>query len=148
VDHAGARHLQPDLNHQVLKNLPVLPLEDRRPIGANYDAIACAEDRDLFREAMAAAGLRMPRSEIVTSLDEARAAMTGAHGQKGSLGLPCVVRPAYTLGGRGGGIAYTEEQFERIVAHGIEASPIGQVQQTGRFTRRIGDLFAEYSNEA
>jgi carbamoyl-phosphate synthase large subunit len=96
-------------------------------IGANYEAIACAEDRDLFREAMAAAGLRMPRSEIVTSLDEARAAMTGAHGQKGSLGLPCVVRPAYTLGGRGGGIAYTEEEFERIVAHGLEVSPIGQV---------------------
>jgi carbamoyl-phosphate synthase large subunit len=96
-------------------------------IGANYDAIACAEDRDLFREAMAEAGLRMPNSEIVTSLDEARAAMTGANGQKGSLGLPCVVRPAYTLGGRGGGIAYTEEEFERIVAHGLEASPIGQV---------------------
>jgi len=96
-------------------------------IGANYDAIACAEDRDLFREAMAEAGLRMPNSEIVTSLDEARAAMTGAHGQKGSLGLPCVVRPAYTLGGRGGGIARTEGEFERIVAHGIEASPIGQV---------------------
>jgi carbamoyl-phosphate synthase large subunit len=96
-------------------------------IGANYDAIACAEDRDLFREAMAEAGLRMPNSEIVTSLEEARAAMTGANGQKGSLGLPCIVRPAFTLGGRGGGIARTEEEFERIVAKGIEASPIGQV---------------------
>ncbi len=96
-------------------------------IGANYEAIACAEDRDLFREAMARAGLRMPRSEIVTSVAEARAALTGAHGQKGSLGLPCIVRPAYTLGGRGGGIAYTEEEFERIVAHGLEVSPIGQV---------------------
>jgi carbamoyl-phosphate synthase large subunit len=96
-------------------------------IGANYDAIACAEDRDLFREAMAEAGLRMPNSEIVTSIEEARAAMTGANGQKGSLGLPCIVRPAFTLGGRGGGIARTEEEFERIVAQGIEASPIGQV---------------------
>src|SRR6202453_4320754 len=96
-------------------------------IGANYDAIACAEDRDLFREAMAEAGLRMPNSEIVTSLDEARAAMTGAHGQKGSLGLPCVVRPAYTLGGRGGGIARTLEEFRTIVSRGLEASPIGQV---------------------
>jgi carbamoyl-phosphate synthase large subunit len=96
-------------------------------IGANYDAIACAEDRELFGEAMAAAGLRMPQSEIATSLEEARAALTGAHGQKGSLGLPCIVRPAYTLGGRGGGIARTEEEFERIVAHGLEASPIGQV---------------------
>ena len=96
-------------------------------IGANYDAIACAEDRDLFREAMAKADLRMPRSEIVTSLAEARAALTGAHGQKGSLGLPVVVRPAFTLGGRGGGIARDEAEFERIVAHGLEVSPIGQV---------------------
>jgi carbamoyl-phosphate synthase large subunit len=96
-------------------------------IGANYDAIACAEDRDLFREAMAKAGLRMPHSEIVTSIEEARAAMIGANGGKGSLGLPCVVRPAFTLGGRGGGIARTEEEFERIVAHGLEVSPIGQV---------------------
>jgi carbamoyl-phosphate synthase large subunit len=96
-------------------------------IGANYDAIACAEDRDLFRAAMAEAGLRMPNSEIVTSIEEARAAMTGANGGKGSLGLPCIVRPAFTLGGRGGGIARTEEEFERIVAQGLEASPIGQV---------------------
>jgi carbamoyl-phosphate synthase large subunit len=96
-------------------------------IGANYEAIACAEDRDLFREAMAKAGLSMPNSEIVTSLEEARAALTGANGQKGSLGLPCIVRPAFTLGGRGGGIARTEGEFERIVAQGLEASPIGQV---------------------
>ncbi|HTA31941.1 MAG TPA: carbamoyl-phosphate synthase large subunit [Solirubrobacteraceae bacterium] len=96
-------------------------------IGANYEAIACAEDRELFRDAMAQAGLRMPQSEIATSLEEARAALTGANGQKGSLGLPCIVRPAYTLGGRGGGIARTVEEFERIVAHGLEASPIGQV---------------------
>jgi carbamoyl-phosphate synthase large subunit len=96
-------------------------------IGANYEAIACAEDRELFREAMAKAGLRMPHSEIVTSLDQARAALTGAHGRKGSLGLPCVVRPAFTLGGRGGGIARSAEEFERIVAHGLEVSPIGQV---------------------
>jgi carbamoyl-phosphate synthase large subunit len=89
-------------------------------IGANYEAIACAEDRDLFREAMARAGLRMPRSVIATSMQEAAGAV-------GELGLPCVVRPAFTLGGRGGGIARTQEEFERIVAHGIEASPIGQV---------------------
>jgi carbamoyl-phosphate synthase large subunit len=89
-------------------------------IGANYEAIACAEDRDLFREAMAKAGLRMPKSEIATALAQARAALP-------ELGLPCIVRPAYTLGGRGGGIAYTEHEFERIVAQGLEASPIGQV---------------------
>jgi carbamoyl-phosphate synthase large subunit len=89
-------------------------------IGANYEAIACAEDRDLFREAMAKAGLRMPKSVIATSLEQAGGALA-------ELGLPCIVRPAYTLGGRGGGIAYTAEEFERIVAQGLEASPIGQV---------------------
>ncbi len=89
-------------------------------IGANYDAIACAEDRDLFREAMAKAGLRMPRSVIATSMEEAAGAVA-------ELGLPCIVRPAFTLGGRGGGIAYTQAEFEQIVAQGIEASPIGQI---------------------
>jgi len=89
-------------------------------IGANNAAIACAEDRDLFRKTMEEAGLRMPRSAIATTLEQARAALP-------ELGLPCIVRPAFTLGGRGGGIARTEEDFERIAAQGIEASPIGQV---------------------
>jgi carbamoyl-phosphate synthase large subunit len=89
-------------------------------IGADYDAIACAEDRELFRETMEGAGLRMPRSAIATSLEQARAALP-------DLGLPCIVRPAFTLGGRGGGIARTEQDFERIVSLGLEASPIGQV---------------------
>ena len=89
-------------------------------IGANYDAIACAEDRELFGQAMQRAGLRMPRSAIATTLADAIAALP-------ELGLPCIVRPAYTLGGRGGGIARSEEDFQRIVAHGLEVSPIGQV---------------------
>ncbi len=89
-------------------------------IGANYEAIACAEDRELFGEAMARAGLRMPRSAIATSLQQALDATD-------EIGLPCVVRPAFTLGGRGGGIARTPEDFRRIVSSGIEASPIGQV---------------------
>jgi carbamoyl-phosphate synthase large subunit len=89
-------------------------------IGANYDAIACAEDRELFAAAMAAAGLRMPKSAIATDLAQAGAALA-------QVGLPCIVRPAFTLGGRGGGIARTEQEFFRIVAQGIEASPIGQV---------------------
>jgi carbamoyl-phosphate synthase large subunit len=89
-------------------------------IGANYEAIARAEDRELFALAMADAGLRMPRSAIATSVQEAVAALAEVR-------LPCVVRPAFTLGGRGGGIARTQAEFERIVAHGLEASPIGQV---------------------
>jgi carbamoyl-phosphate synthase large subunit len=89
-------------------------------IGANYDAIARAEDRDLFRQAMEAAGLKMPRSAIATSLEEAEAAI-------GDIGLPCIVRPAFTLGGRGGGIARTEGEYREIVARGLAASPIGQV---------------------
>jgi carbamoyl-phosphate synthase large subunit len=89
-------------------------------IGADYDAIACAEDRELFREAMIRAGLSMPNSAIATSLPQALAALE-------TLGLPCIVRPAYTLGGRGGGIARTPAEFRGIVARGIEASPIGQV---------------------
>jgi carbamoyl-phosphate synthase large subunit len=89
-------------------------------IGANYDAIATAEDRDLFGQAMERAGLKMPKSAIATSLDDARAALAG-------IGLPAIVRPAFTLGGRGGGIARTEEEYERIVHRGLEASPIGQV---------------------
>jgi carbamoyl-phosphate synthase large subunit len=89
-------------------------------IGADYGAIACAEDRELFGEAMARAGLRMPKSAIATSVEQALAAAE-------EIGLPCVVRPAFTLGGRGGGIARTPEEFRRVVAAGIEASPIGQV---------------------
>src|SRR6185312_4892206 len=89
-------------------------------IGANNEAIACAEDRELFRQTMEEAGLRMPRSAIATSLEEARAALP-------ELGLPCIVRPAFTLGGRGGGIARSEQEFERIAQQGIEASPISQV---------------------
>jgi carbamoyl-phosphate synthase large subunit len=89
-------------------------------IGANYEAITCAEDRELFGAAMAETGLSMPASAIATSIDDARAALP-------KVGLPCIVRPAYTLGGRGGGIARTDQEFETIVKRGLEASPIGQV---------------------
>jgi carbamoyl-phosphate synthase large subunit len=115
-------------------------------IGANYDAITCAEDRELFSAAMDRAGLRMPKSAIASAwIADEGAVASGASGSGGTgcvnvdaglrqaraaladLGLPCIVRPAFTLGGRGGGIARSEEEFERIVARGLEASPIGQV---------------------
>ena len=89
-------------------------------IGADYDAIARAEDRDLFRQTMDAAGLKMPRSAIATSVEQALGAL-------GEVGLPCIVRPAFTLGGRGGGVARTEEEYRTVVARGLAASPIGQV---------------------
>src|SRR3954466_3777556 len=89
-------------------------------IGADYDAIARAEDRDLFRQTMETAGLKMPRSAIATSVDEAMAHID-------DIGLPCIVRPAFTLGGRGGGVARTADEYRRVVARGLAASPIGQV---------------------
>jgi carbamoyl-phosphate synthase large subunit len=102
-------------------------------IGANYDAICRAEDRDAFRITMEQAGLKMPRSAIASgwveqtqSVDIARG-MAQAEDALIDIGLPIIVRPAYTLGGRGGGIARSPEEFRQIVRGGLDASPIGQV---------------------
>jgi carbamoyl-phosphate synthase large subunit len=89
-------------------------------IGANYDAINTAEDRELFQQAMAKAGLAMPANAIATTIEEAEEA-------RERIGLPAIVRPAFTLGGRGGGIARTEEEYRTIVSRGLAASPITQV---------------------
>jgi carbamoyl-phosphate synthase large subunit len=102
-------------------------------IGANYEAIACAEDRELFGAAMERAGLQMPANVVVSSWDEqeqrydVKRGVGRAQGVMHEVGLPCIVRPAYTLGGRGGGVARTPEEFRTAVARGLEASPIGQV---------------------
>ena len=119
--------LLPTLGGQTALNLAkalhedgTLAEHDVELIGANYDAIARAEDRDLFRQTMDRAGLRMPRSAIAHTLDEAQDAMI-------DIGLPVIVRPAFTLGGRGGGIARTPEEFRQIVRGGLDASPIDQV---------------------
>ncbi len=102
-------------------------------IGANYEAISCAEDRRLFGAAMAEAGLRMPASAIASGWDaelrraDVKRGLAEALDALPEIGLPCIVRPAYTLGGRGGGIARTTEEFRKIVSRGLEASPIGQV---------------------
>ncbi|HEX4010007.1 MAG TPA: carbamoyl-phosphate synthase large subunit [Solirubrobacteraceae bacterium] len=89
-------------------------------IGADYDAIDRAEDRERFRDTMTAAGLRVPRSTIAHTTEDARAALA-------ELGLPFIVRPAFTLGGTGGGVVRTEADIERVVGGGLTASPIGQV---------------------
>jgi carbamoyl-phosphate synthase large subunit len=89
-------------------------------IGANYEAIRRAEDRLLFRQTMEAAGLRVPRSNVVTNMAEAERAL-------GKVGLPAILRPGFTMGGEGGGVAYTESEFRERAAEGLAASPIGQV---------------------
>ncbi len=85
-------------------------------IGASLPAIFRAEDRRLFRETMRAAGLRVPESRIVRSTDDL-----------GDIALPAIVRPAFTLGGSGGGLARDRAELEERVRHGLAASPIGQV---------------------
>jgi carbamoyl-phosphate synthase large subunit len=89
-------------------------------IGADYDAIQRAEDRDLFKETMEKAGLRSARSVAVGSLAEALDALP-------DIGLPAIVRPGFTMGGQGGGIARTEAEYHERVAEGLAASPIDQV---------------------
>ena len=89
-------------------------------LGATYDVIQKAEDRESFKVAMEKCGLDVPSSQVVSNMEEAGAA-------REELGLPIVIRPSYTLGGKGGGIAYDEEQFNEMVAGGLRASPIGTV---------------------
>jgi carbamoyl-phosphate synthase large subunit len=89
-------------------------------IGADYDAIRRAEDRELFRETIERAGLRVPRSAIVSGIAEAERALP-------EVGLPAIIRPGFTMGGQGGGVARTEAEFRQRVAEGLAASPIGQV---------------------
>src|SRR3954470_14723223 len=89
-------------------------------IGANAQAIEKAEDRQKFRDAMDSIGLESPRSAIVHSMEEAAAALE-------SVGLPAVIRPSFTLGGTGGGIAYNRDEYEHFVRTGLEASPTTEV---------------------
>ena len=91
-------------------------------IGANREAIMRAEDRELFRQTMSEAGIRIPWSITVESTDEALASL-----DEGQASLPAIVRPGFTMGGQGGGIARTREELIDVVGRGIAASPIGQV---------------------
>ena len=119
--------LLPTLGGQVGLNLAV-ELQDAgvldefnvRVLGTQLDGIRKAEDRELFRQAMREIGEPTPPSAIANSMEEARAAIA-------EIGLPVAIRPAYTLGGTGGGFVRTMEEFERVVQTGLDASPISQI---------------------
>ncbi len=89
-------------------------------IGANCDAIDKAEDRELFDRAMKSIGLETPAHGLAHNMEEAHAALE-------QIGFPCIIRPSFTLGGSGGGIAYNKEEFEEICSRGLELSPTNEL---------------------
>ncbi|QDG76543.1 carbamoyl-phosphate synthase large subunit [Labrenzia sp. PHM005] len=121
-----------------LEQMGVLEKFGVQMIGARADVIDKAEDREKFRAAMDAIGLENPRAAIASSpaIRDEDGRITGYDRNAGYLeamraideiGLPAIIRPAFTLGGTGGGVAYNREEFETIVRSGIDASPVGQV---------------------
>ncbi len=116
--------LLPTVGGQTALNIAVALAEDGtlerfgvQLIGAKLDAIKVAEDRLLFKQAMEEIGLAMPRSGIVKSLEAARELID-------MVGYPAIIRPSFTLGGTGGGIAFNAEEYEEIVARALDASPM------------------------
>ena len=114
----------PTVGGQTALNLAVALSEDGtlarlgvELIGAKLDSIKISEDRLLFKQAMEEIGLAMPKSAYVKSIEQAREAVK-------SIGYPAIIRPSFTLGGTGGGIAFNDEEFEEIVARALAASPI------------------------
>lgn len=89
-------------------------------IGVQVDAIKRGEDRQAFKETMKNLGIDMPRSAIANSLEEAEKVVA-------DIGLPCVIRPAYTMGGTGGGLVFNMEEFRAIAGRGLQASLVGQI---------------------
>jgi carbamoyl-phosphate synthase large subunit len=120
-----------------LERMGVLAKYNVQMIGARADVIEKAEDREKFRNAMDKIGLESPRAAIVTSpqitLADGKkefnwsAGLAEALRQMEIVGLPCIVRPAFTLGGLGGGIAYNREEFEEIATRGLQMSPASQI---------------------
>jgi carbamoyl-phosphate synthase large subunit len=103
-----------------LRKMGVLDKFNVEMIGADAEAIDKAEDRELFRDAMKKIGLETPRSMLAHNTIEALQALE-------VIGLPCIIRPSFTLGGTGGGIAYNKEEYLAIVESGIDASPTDEV---------------------
>jgi carbamoyl-phosphate synthase large subunit len=119
--------LLPNLGGQTALNLSsalaeagVLDKYGVRVIGVNLDAIKRGEDRETFKETMTALGIDMPESDIATNIDKARAIVE-------RIGLPVVIRPAYTMGGTGGGFAYNLDEFEELASRGLSVSPVSQI---------------------
>jgi carbamoyl-phosphate synthase large subunit len=98
----------------------VLALHGVEMIAASREAIDMAEDRELFKNAMKEIGLECPRAAVAHTLAQ-------AHEIQQTVGFPCVIRPSFTMGGSGGGIAYNREEFEQIVERGLDASPTSEV---------------------
>jgi carbamoyl-phosphate synthase large subunit len=120
-------HLLPTLGGQTALNAAiglyeagVLDKYNVKLIGANIDSIRKAEDRELFKEAMRNIGLKTPKSTVVRSLEEANIAVS-------EIGFPLIIRPSFTLGGTGAGIAYNKEEFESVVKWGLDQSPIREI---------------------
>src|SRR6476659_1427059 len=103
-----------------LKKMGVLDTFNVKMIGATAEAIDKAEDRELFRNAMTKIGLETPRSHQIKTLAQALVALE-------DIGLPAIIRPSFTMGGTGGGIAYNKDEFIDIVERGIDASPTSEV---------------------
>ncbi|RUM61363.1 MAG: carbamoyl-phosphate synthase subunit L [Persephonella sp.] len=119
--------LLPTLGGQTALNLAVdlyekgiLDKYNVKMIGANYEAIKKAEDRDLFKKAMEKIGLKMPKSKVIRSLAEAEEIIDW-------IGFPVIIRPSFTLGGTGGSIAYNKDEFFSKVKAGLDASPVNEV---------------------
>lgn len=89
-------------------------------IGADIEAIKKAEDRELFKKAMQNAGLDLPKSSFAKTMDEARKVAA-------DIGLPVIIRPSFTLGGTGSGVAHNLEEFEKVAKYGLESSPISEI---------------------
>ena len=103
-----------------LEKMGVLEKYGVEMIGAKRAAIEMAEDRKLFREAMDRLGLENPRAIIAETMEECMEALD-------DIGLPAIIRPAYTLGGTGGGVAYNREDYEHFCKTGLDASPVSQI---------------------
>ncbi|MBM3636410.1 MAG: carbamoyl-phosphate synthase large subunit [Alphaproteobacteria bacterium] len=103
-----------------LKKMGVLEKFNIEMIGATAEAIDKAEDRELFRDAMTKIGLATPRSHLIKTLPQALEALA-------DIGLPAIIRPSFTMGGTGGGIAYNKAEFIEIIERGIDASPTNEV---------------------